>query len=114
MDSYEVNVTDHVLTGETFAGRPVYMKLVDIGALPNTTQKTVNTGISGANYFWIDPAYSMIFNSGASYPIPYTDPSNNKNSVTARLINSGASVIVQTGASWSGYSAYVAIKYTKK
>ena len=92
----------------------MYEKLVDIGALPNSTQKTVSTGISNADYFWIDPTYSMIFNSAAEYPLPYNDPQNPDNGVTARLVGGGTSVIVHTAANWSTYSAYVAVKYTKK
>ena len=115
IDTYNISIdTGEFLTGETFVGRPVYEKLVDIGALPNATQKTVSTGISNAYYFWIDPTYSMAFNAGASYPLPYNDPSDLSNGITARLTGHGASVIVQTKANWTTYSAFVAIKYTKK
>lgn len=108
------NVAGEVLTGETFASKPVYQRLVDIGALPNSTQKTVSTGITGAGYVWIDPTYSMAFNAGASYPLPYNDPKVPANGITARITSNGASVIVHTGSNWSGYSAFVSIKYTKR
>lgn len=108
------NVAGEVLTGETFASKPVYQRLVDIGALPNSTQKTVSTGITGADYVWIDPTYSMAFNAGASYPLPYNDPKVPANGITARITSNGASVIVHTGSNWSGYSAFVSIKYTKR
>lgn len=92
----------------------MYEKLVDIGTLPNKTKKTAPTGISNADYFWIDPTYSMIFNTAASYPMPYNDPQVASNGVTARIVGSGTSVIVHTAADWSTYSAYAAVKYTKK
>lgn len=115
IDTYNISIdTGEFLTGETFVGRPVYEKLVDIGVLPNATQKTVSTGISNADYFWIDPTYSMIFNTAMSYPMPYNDPQVASNGVTARIVGSGTSVIVHTAADWSTYSAYVAVKYTKK
>lgn len=115
IDTYNISIkTGEFLTGETFAGKPVYEKLVDIGTLPNKTQKTAPTGISNADYFWIDPTYSMIFNTAASYPMPYNDPQVASNGVTARIVGSGTSVIVHTAADWSTYSAYVAVKYTKK
>lgn len=115
IDTYNISTyTGEFLTGETFGGKPVYEKLVDIGTLPNATQKTVSTEISNADYCWIDPTYSMVFNEGASYPLPYNDPSDLSNGITARLTNSGASVIVSTRSNWSNYSAYVAVKYTKK
>lgn len=115
IDTYNISIeTGEFLTGETFVGKPVYEKLVDIGTLPNSSQKTVPTGISNADYFWIDPTYSMAFGTGASYPLPYNDPSNLSNGITARLTSSGTSVIVNTRSNWSAYSAFVAIKYTKK
>ena len=115
IDTYNISIdTGEFLTGETFVGRPVYEKIVDIGALPNATQKTVSTGISNAYYFWIDPTYSMVFNAAASYPMPYNDPQVASNGITARIVGSGTSVIVHTAADWSTYSAYVAVKYTKK
>ena len=115
IDTYNISTyTGEFLTGETFAGKPVYEKLVGIGTLPNATQKTVSTEISNADYCWIDPTYSMAFNEGASYPLPYNDPSDLSNGITARLTSSGASVIVSTRSNWSAYSAYVAVKYTKK
>ena len=115
MSQYDVSkATGEVLTGETFVERPVYQKLIDIGTLPNNTEKTVSTGISNAHYVWIDPTYSMVFNPGASYPLPYNDPKNVSNGITARITSNGTSVTVTTGANWSSYSAFVAVKYTKK
>lgn len=91
----------------------MYEKLVGIGILPNAAQKTVSTGISNADDFWIDPTYSMAFNQAAAYPIPYVDPDALANSITARIINGGKQIVVMTKADWSGYSGYVAVKYTK-
>ena len=114
IDKYNINVSNEVLTGETFAGKPVYMRLVDIGALPNNTSKTVDTGITTADYFWIDPTYSIIFSAGAAYPLPYVDPTNIANSITARLIARGQQVVVTTEANWSTYAGFVAVRYTKQ
>ena len=76
IDKYNMNVSNEVLTGETLAGRPVYQRLVDIGVLPNNTSKTINTCITNAYYFWVDPTYSMVISGGAEYPFPYVDPAN--------------------------------------
>lgn len=114
IDKYNINVSNEVLTGETFAGRPIYMRLVDIGVLPNNTNKTINTGITNAYYFWIDPTYSMVTSGGAAYPLPYVDPTNIANSITARLIAHGQQVVVTTEANWSTYTGFVAVRYTKR
>ena len=103
-----------ILTGETFGGKPVYMRLADIGALPNNTNKTINTGITNADYFWIDPTYSLVTAGGATYPLPYVDSDNVANSITARLIAHGQQVVITTRANWSTYAGFVAVKYTKR
>ena len=103
-----------ILTGETLASRPIYMRLVDIGVLPNNTSKTINTGITNADYFWIDPTYSMVIAGGAGYPLPYVDCDNVANSITARLIAHGQQVVITTRANWSTYSGFVAVRYTKQ
>ena len=114
IDNYNVNVSNEVLTGETFAGRPVYQRLVDIGVLPNNTSKTINTGITNTDYFWIDPTYSMAIAGGAEYPLPYVDPANVANSIGVRIIAHGQSIVVSTHANWSTYAGFVAVKYTKQ
>lgn len=101
------------MTGEYFAGSPVYSKLLDVGALPNNSTKSVNTNLSGVNYVWIDTANSMVFNNGAYYPFPYIDPGSLTNAITGRLHTSFSVLTITTKTSWSGYSCIVAIKYTK-
>lgn len=114
IDKYNINVSNEVLTGETLASRPVYMRLVDINVLPNNTSKTINTGITNAYYFWIDPTYSLVTAGGATYPLPYVDPDNVANSIAARLIAHGQQVVITTRANWSTYTGFVAVKYTKQ
>lgn len=114
IDKYNMNVSNEVLTGETLAGRPVYQRLVDIGVLPNNTSKTINTGITNAYYFWVDPTYSMVISGGAEYPLPYVDPANIANSIAVRLIANGQQAVVTTRANWSTYAGFVAVKYTKQ
>lgn len=115
ISKYDVSLAaGEVLTGETFAGKPVYMRLVDIGVLPNNTSKTINTGITNAYYFWVDPTYSMAISGGAGYPLPYVDPANVANSIGVRIIANGQSIVVSTHANWSTYAGFVAVKYTKR
>lgn len=109
-----MNVSNEVLTGETLASRPIYQRLVDIDVLPNNTSKTINTGITDAYYFWIDPTYSMVISGGGGYPLPYVDPDNIANSIAVRLIAHGQQVVVTTRANWSTYTGFVAVRYTKQ
>lgn len=113
MDIAKLSIGGETLTGEYFGGKPVYAKIIDIGAMPNNTTKTISTGIKGAGYFWIDPSNSMVRNSGASYPIPYVDPNQALSGIAVRIYNGGETLAVWTKTSWSGYSGFVTVKYTK-
>lgn len=55
----------------------------------------------------------MVRNGGASYPIPHSDPAQSISDIAARLYNGGETLAVWTKTDWSGYSAFVTIKYTK-
>ena len=101
------------MTGEYFAGSPVYSKLLDVGTLPNNSTKSISTGLGDVNYVWIDTANSMVFNNGAYYPFPYIDPGSLTNAITGRLHDSFKTLTVTTKTSWTGYACIIAIKYTK-
>lgn len=108
---FEVSET---LTGQYLNSKPIYQKMISVGALPNNTTKSISTGITGADYIWVDMENSFAFNQGASYPIPYVDPKAVANSIGVRITNNGATVIVSTGTNWSTYSGGITLRYTKK
>lgn len=101
-------------TGQYLNSAPIYQKMINIGTLPNNTTKSINTGITDANYIWIDAENSFAFSGGASYPIPYVDPKAVANSIGVRITGNGANIIVSTGTNWSSYAGLVTVKYTKK
>ena len=113
VDAPRLSVNAETLTGEYFAGKPVFAKIIDIGTMPNSTTKTISIGIEGAGYFWIDTSNSMVRNGGASYPIPHADPAQSASDIAVRLYNGGKTLAVWTKTNWSTYSAFVTIKYTK-
>lgn len=114
VDIVKLTTTKEAFIGEYYGGKPVYAKIIDIGAMPNNASKTISTGIKDADYFWIDPSNSMVRNGGASYPIPYIDPDQISSGIGARIYNAGNTLTVWTKTNWSGYSAFVTVKYTKK
>ena len=75
-------------TGQYLNSKPIYQKMISAGALPNNTMKSISTGITGADYVWVDMENSFAFNSGASYPIPYVDPRAVANSIGVRITSS--------------------------
>lgn len=101
-------------TGQYLNSAPIYQKMINIGTLPNNTTKSINTGITDANYIWIDAENSFAFSGGASYPIPYVDPKAVANSIGVRITGNGANIVVSTGTNWSSYAGIVTVKYTKK
>ena len=101
-------------TGQYLNSAPIYQKMINIGTLPNNTTKSINTGITDADYIWIDAENSFAFSGGASYPIPYVDPKAVANSIGVRITGYGANIIVSTGTNWSSYAGLVTVKYTKK
>lgn len=108
---FEVSET---FTGQYLNSKPIYQKMISVGVLPNNTTKSISTGITGADYIWVDMENSFAFNHGASYPIPYVDPKTLANSIGVRITNNGATVIVSTGTNWSTYSGGITLRYTKK
>ena len=108
---FEVSET---FTGQYLNSKPIYQKMISVGVLPNNTMKSISTGITDADYIWVDMENSFAFNHGASYPIPYVDPKTVANSIGVRITNNGATVIVSTGTNWSTYSGGITLRYTKK
>ena len=104
---FEVSET---FTGQYLNSKPIYQKMISVGVLPNNTTKSISTGITGADYIWVDMENSFAFNHGASYPIPYVDPKTVANSIGVRITNNGATVIVSTGTNWSTYSGCITLR----
>ena len=113
VDNQTLGVGKEIFTGQYLQNKPIYEKMIDCGSLPNKTAKTVSTGLSGLDYFWINPANSMAFNGGATYPVPFSDNSN-YNAISVRLTGNGSTITIVTANDWSGYAGIISVKYTKK
>lgn len=104
-------------TTERYLGKPVYVKLVNFGALPNAGSKDVAHGLTGLSSIWIDLSRSVITASsgfplaGNTNLIP-THPSITR--IIPRTNSDGNSVItVDTSSNLSAYSAAFCLRYTK-
>ena len=113
VDNQTLGVGKEIFTGQYLQDKPIYEKMIECGSLPNKTTKTVSTGLSGLDYFWINPANSMAFNGGATYPVPFSDNSN-YNAISVRLTGNGSTITIVTSNDWSGYAGIISVKYTKK
>ena len=93
-------------TTERWKGRAVYTKLIDSGALPNNTSKSVATNITG---FTGLVSISGAVMSGDSY-----NPINIIGDITDVWLNgTGTALSIKTKADLSSRSASICIKYTK-
>lgn len=93
-------------TTERYMGKPVYVKLVNFGALPNTTYRVVTHGISNIEY--VIKAYGSAGNKNI--------PTNNFNGTSPYLVSVVADktdIAVLTDFDASAYSSNIIVKYTK-
>lgn len=95
-------------TAERYNGEVVYAKYVDFGALPATSSKSVNIGVTPLKIVSI-----RFVASNASYTnvLPYINASGE---VVARFhVNSSGNCVVNTFSDASSYNGNVEIKYVK-
>jgi hypothetical protein len=109
-------------TGETRNGQAfqigtttheIYRKLVDCGALPNATNKSVAHGITFLSTAMITRVYGVAKSASAGgiwLPLPYSTPAalNQQIAITVNAAN----VVITTGINWIGYNtSYVVLEY---
>lgn len=106
-NSYSLN---EVATGKTWIdGKPIYRKVVNIGALPNATEKFVPHGISNLDIFTSISGYAT--SNQTTIPLPYTVPDN---TVRISLYGNVNNVAINTNENLSAYNAtYAILEYTK-
>ena len=106
----EVYSTEEQVVGTWVDGKPIYRKVIDFGALPNSTLKQVPHGISDIDAIVSLNGVTFAKNKTAT-PIPYvyTDSIN-----TVSLFLEGTNVCIQTfGDKTSDINTYVTLEYTK-
>lgn len=99
-----MNVGVEYRTTERFRGKAVYAKVIDAGALPNSTYKNVAHGIS--------PLTGVVLvtgttEGGANYMPSMSDAAN------LDLYINAVNVRITTKQDWSGGRGYIFMKYTK-
>lgn len=109
------NVMDHLSDDEcvigTWFGKPLYRKVVSMGALPNATLKSTPHNIS--NLGFVTKLTGMAYNptSGSRLTLPYADP---KPEYTVMLYANDNYVVLNTTFNQSDFTeSYAIIEYTK-
>ena len=96
-------------TTKRFAGKAVYTKAIDFGALPDGTTAKVAHGCAYTKIVGINAV--VVSTSGVVGPLPYIDTSYN---VLARYnLNSSGEIAVNAKSSMKDYSATFVLYYTK-
>lgn len=99
-----------VLTNKVFLGKPVYRRVVNFGALPNATDKTVADGI-GTDLDRVVSLYGFATNGSTHIPLPYTPGAAGANGVG--LLKTSSGVRLRSGVDFSAYEGFVVLEYTR-
>lgn len=88
-------------------GKPIYRKVIDVGALPNNTSKNTAHNISSFDNIISITGYAE--NGTQWTPLPHASDANNTLTVYAGATN----VTVVTYADKTSYNGIVVLEYTK-
>lgn len=93
------------LTTERWQGKPVYVKLLSLGNLPNATEKSVKHNIANLDYPLSITAGAK--SSSWSFALPLIE------SALTKFTFNHADIAIRCTGDWSGYTAFATLKYTK-
>lgn len=99
-------------TTERYLGKPVYVKMIDCGNLPNAGLKTVSIGTSGLEKVIDISGCAVDASNGDFYSIPATNFDVSTPNI-GLYVTGPQSIVISTQSDRSSYSAYVKVKYTK-
>ena len=114
IDTLAVYSTSEVIVGKWIDGKPIYRKVIDCGALPNTASISVNTGIS--NISEVIKYYGVASGATTSLVLPYVGGNSNVSdriNCYIYITNGSAAIVFNTFQDMSGYNAKMIIEYTK-
>ncbi len=97
--------TDEKPVGQWRDGKILWAKSIDCGTLPDTSSKTVDTGLSGVSvYFWL----GMATKTNTSLPLPFPETGGQINA----YFNS-PNLLITTSNNRTSYNGYITLFYTK-
>ena len=101
-----------VATNEYVDGKQVFVKKIDIGALPNATTSKIATGLS--NVTIVKPVFGYATHSnGTTINLPHL-AINNLNACVGLNYTAANEIDINTGSDRSDFTGYVEVYYTKK
>lgn len=107
----QIYSTNEQRIGTWIDGKPLYRKVINFGALPNTTSKSVAHGISNIDYI-VDIRSTAALPGGDTMKLDVSDKDGLKFSVHISANNTNITVL--TGSDRSVFTrCYVTLEYTK-
>jgi hypothetical protein len=104
--------TNEMLTDKAWInGKPIYRKVIDLGALPNATTKTVNHGISNLDVIINWYGYAERPSDNGHFPLPYVFGGLPENNIG--IFVSQSAIIITTGMDRSMMYGFIVLEYTK-
>ena len=106
--------TSETNTGKKWIdGKPIYRKVVECGALPDSTTKRIPTGVS--NLETLIDIKGTAYSSDAAIPLPFIDLANISSQIRIYYESSTLSVALSTSRDYAqAYPSVIAIiEYTK-
>ena len=98
--------------GTWIDGKTIYRKVVDTGALPNATTKTISAGIS--NIDTVVKLTGIANDSNEAFPLPLISSANLSGQVTLFYDKTSNNIQLSTNVDRSSVtSSYVIVEYTK-
>lgn len=105
--------TTEAICGTWIDNKPIYRKVVSLGALPNANTKTISSGITGT----IFPirVYGIATKSSETFPLPFIwgDTSNPNDYCGIFYSTSTNEIWFRTDRDMSAYTGYGIVEYTK-
>ena len=98
-------------TTERYLGKPVYVKVIDFGALPAATYKGVSHGVSDVDKMF--PPYGQTSDNWSIPTKSYGGSMNDTVGTTVDVTMSKTDIYINTDRDRSSATATVVIKYTK-
>lgn len=109
-DALSYSTIEHVV-GKWIDGSLLYEKTIDLGSLPNTTNKNVAHNITNLKEIINLSGTMVITGTSRFYPLPYVDNNNMTNNIAFEV--NATNVIVKTSTNFSSNSGYITLRYTK-
>ena len=107
----EIYSTDETVIGTWIDGKPIYRKVIDFGALPNTNLKYVAHNINNIKIF--TKAYGIAYRDSdkINMPLPYVNNSAITNGIN--IYTDNTKIYIRTGVDLTNVTAHVILEYTK-